>query len=140
MIIESKNLQNKYIQKKEEKCIVYSTIFPNSKREISKCFSPFSSKFLPSNPFNSREKSFRMRNGANKWNKGATEGSYCGYPLKRMALEFTCHLPRNMKQRVVENEVEMGRGWYNGDGRIKRERKREREHVVIQRRTYACPK
>ena len=81
-----------------------------------------------------------MRNGANKWNKGTTEGSYCGYPLKRMALEFTCHLPRNMKQRVVENEVEMGRGWYNGDGRIKRERKREREHVVIQRRTYACPK
>lgn len=94
---ESKNLQNKYAKKKKkkkEKCIVYRYIqryLLNSKHEISKCFSPFSSNFLPSNPFNSREKSFRMRNEVNK---GTIQGVSC--PLKRMALEFTCHLPRNM--------------------------------------------
>lgn len=115
-------------------------MFPNWKREISKCFFPFSSKFLPSNPFNSREKSFRMRNEVNKWNKGT--GSYRGCLLKRMALEFTCHLPRNMKQRVAGTRWKwdeagvVERGWRRG--RIKRER--EREHVVIHLRTYACPK
>lgn len=126
--------------KKKRKKFIDSTMFPNSKREISKCFFPFSSKFLPSNPFNSREKSFRMRNEVNKWNKGT--GSYRGCLLKRMALEFTCHLPRNMKQRVAGTRWKwdeagvVERGWRRG--RIKRER--EREHVVIHRRTYACPK